>query len=58
MRRFPLRTLVLMVLALLAFIWMWWNTHGAVRPPRAEPKGAAVPVEVVPLPSPSDAGVR
>ena len=27
-RRFPLRTLILMILALLAFIRLWWLTHG------------------------------
>jgi hypothetical protein len=25
--RFPNRTLVLMVLALLSFAWFWWQTH-------------------------------
>jgi len=27
-RRFPTRTLVLMVMALLAFLWMWYGTRG------------------------------
>lgn len=27
MRRFPMRTLVLMVVALLAFLWMWYGTR-------------------------------
>lgn len=29
MARFPTRTLVLMVLTLLAFGWMYWKTHQA-----------------------------
>lgn len=37
-RRFPVRTLVLMILALLAFIWMWVMTHRA-RPQRMSPLG-------------------
>lgn len=31
MARFPTRTLVLMVFTLLAFAWMYWQTH-RVRP--------------------------
>jgi hypothetical protein len=27
--RFPTRTLVLMVLTLVAFAWFWWQTHRA-----------------------------
>ncbi len=27
MARFPTRTLVLMVLTLVAFGWFWWKTH-------------------------------
>jgi hypothetical protein len=27
MVRFPMRTLVLMVLALLSFVWFWWQMH-------------------------------
>lgn len=50
MKRFPTRTLVLMVLALLAFVWMYLQTH--------KPAASAnVPVEIVspPLPAASDA---
>jgi hypothetical protein len=51
MRRFPLRTLVLMLLALAAFFWMWLNTR---RPaPALRPPSARV-IDVVPL-SPPDA---
>ncbi len=32
-RRFPLRTLLLMILALFAFAWMWWTTHRPHPPP-------------------------
>ncbi|MEW6431858.1 MAG: hypothetical protein AB1730_10150 [Myxococcota bacterium] len=52
MPRFPRRTLVLMVLALVAFLWMWAQTHRAPRP--AAPAGSeppalrATPVELVP----------
>jgi hypothetical protein len=34
MSRFPTRTLVLMVLALLSFGWMWWRLH-AHRSPKS-----------------------
>lgn len=38
MARFPARTLVLMVLALCAFVFMWWRTHQlAAMRPKAEP---------------------
>ncbi len=37
MARFPTRTLVLMAMALLAFVWMWWQTHRAVTPHHALP---------------------
>jgi len=26
-QRFPLRTIILMSLALAAFVWFYWNTH-------------------------------
>jgi hypothetical protein len=26
-QRFPTRTIVLMILALLSFAWFWWKTH-------------------------------
>jgi hypothetical protein len=38
-RRFPTRTLVLMVMALLAFLWMWYGTgaqRAAVREAREQ----------------------
>lgn len=40
MPRFPTRTLVLMLLALVAFVWMWLQTH------RATPVADVIPVEV------------
>jgi len=44
--RFPLRTLLLMVLTLLAFAWFYWNTH---RPPRRTPVQVQVQgVELLP----------
>jgi hypothetical protein len=45
-RRFPLRTLLLMVLALVAFARFWWITHRtpAPRPPRV------IPVRPMPAP--------
>ena len=44
-QRFPLRTLVLMILALASFAWFYWNTHQASgRPPPQE----AREVEVLP----------
>ncbi len=45
-RLFPTRTLVLMVLALLAFGWMYWQTHS--RTPAQ--KTATRQVEIVTLP--------
>lgn len=27
MQRFPTRTIVLMILALLSFVWFFWKTH-------------------------------
>lgn len=44
-RRFPLRTLVLMILAVAAFFWMWVRTHQYrnVSPGKS-------PVEVLPVP--------
>jgi Na+/proline symporter len=32
--RFPTRTLVLMILALLAFSWFWFRTHRNAEKPR------------------------
>jgi hypothetical protein len=45
MLRFPTRTLVLMVLTLLAFGWFWWQTH----------RVSATPVQIELL---SDGGTR
>ena len=39
--RFPKRTVVLMILAMLAFVWMYWQTH------RAAPQSAGGPHEPV-----------
>ncbi|HUM12520.1 MAG TPA: hypothetical protein VLT82_16355 [Myxococcaceae bacterium] len=43
-RRFPLRTLLLMVLALIVFARLWWITHQ--RPPPLQPHP---PIPVRPL---------
>lgn len=43
MARFPTRTLVLMVLALLAFGWFWWKTHQ----PRAAPGLTITPISTL-----------
>jgi len=40
-KRFPLRTLILMVLALASFVWFYWNTH------RTPPVRQARPVQEV-----------
>lgn len=42
---FPKRTIVLMILAMLAFVWMYWQTHRAA--PQSVPVKAQ-PVELVP----------
>jgi hypothetical protein len=34
-QRFPTRTLVLMVLALLSFAWFWWRMHSFGASPQA-----------------------
>jgi hypothetical protein len=56
MLRFPTRTLVLMALALLAFVWMWVQTHRAapLQPPlRATVVGpGALQIEAPPAPAP------
>lgn len=65
-RRIPLRTLLLMVLALVIFARLWWATHQQ-RAARGErtPERRDVPVVVVPAPAPppapsapADAGTR
>lgn len=43
--RFPTRTLVLMVLTLLAFGWMYWRTH--LSRSAAPTPAITVPVELV-----------
>lgn len=51
MPRFPTRTLVLMLLALGAFLWMWLQTHRAPAPasgPSTPPTLSATPVQLVP----------
>jgi hypothetical protein len=45
--RFPKRTIVLMILAMLAFVWMYWQTHRAAVQSGQEPLKAH-PVEIVP----------
>lgn len=40
LRRFPLRTLLLMILAVAAFVRLWCATH-----PARDPKGKAVEVQ-------------
>lgn len=41
--RFPKRTIVLMILAMLSFVWMYWQTH------RAAPHSVQThPVELAP----------
>jgi hypothetical protein len=47
-RRFPLRTIVLMVLTLLTFGWYYWQTHDARRHAQPPPPHAQQ-VEVVPM---------
>jgi hypothetical protein len=44
MNRFPKRTLILMLLAVLAFFWMWWATHRYPTQRRA-PGVRVVPVQ-------------
>ena len=41
--RFPKRTVVLMILAIFAFGWMYWQTH------RAAPQSAGEPVRAHPV---------
>jgi hypothetical protein len=56
-RRFPLRTLLLMILALVVFARLWWITHRPHPPPPASVTGSQVPhppIPVRPLPSPGE----
>lgn len=48
-QRFPVRTLVLMILAVLAFLWMWVMTHRQRE--RAAMQGGALQVEPVAPPT-------
>jgi hypothetical protein len=43
LQRFPLRTLLLMILALIAFGWFWCQTH-----PGSEPKRRPIDVQIKP----------
>jgi hypothetical protein len=54
-RRFPLRTLLLMILALVVFARLWWITHRS-HPPRAVsgPTLPHAPIPVRPLPPPEN----
>jgi len=48
-RRFPLRTILLMVLALLAFARFWWITHHARPPPPRAVTGPQLPHAPIPV---------
>ena len=44
---FPARTIILMILTLLAFGWFWWQTHHEPAPPEPVKLPATiVPVEI------------
>lgn len=50
-RRFPLRTLLLMILALVAFGRLWWITHRSAPGPAVTAPGrprASIPVHPLP----------
>jgi hypothetical protein len=47
-QKFPTRTLVLMVLALLAFAWMWWQTQHLRQTPAPAAGPHALDVEILP----------
>lgn len=53
-QRFPLRTLVLMVLAVVAFIWMWVMTHRYRDITPNEPPVQLVPVVPPTHPTPDE----
>ena len=53
-RRFPLRTLLLMILALVAFARMWWLTHHFGSPRAVDPR--PLTVDVLPREKPPDGG--
>ncbi len=48
-RRFPLRTILLMVLALLAFARFWWITHHDRPPPPRAVTGSQLPHAPIPV---------
>ena len=56
-RRFPLRTLLLMILALIVFARMWWITHRTHPPSPPSVTGPQLPhppIPVRPLPPPGE----
>jgi len=44
--RFPLRTMILMILTLASFVWFYWATHRTAAP--APPRHTFQEVQVVP----------
>ncbi|MFT3707993.1 MAG: hypothetical protein QM817_10090 [Archangium sp.] len=54
MARFPTRTLVLMTLALFAFVWFWWRTHQNAAPKQPD---QTQPISLVPVTVLMDGGV-
>lgn len=48
-RRFPLRTLLLMILALIVFARMWWITHRAAPRPPPSVTGPQLPHPPIPV---------
>jgi hypothetical protein len=48
-RRFPLRTLLLMILALIVFARMWWITHRASPRPPPSVTGPQLPHSPIPV---------
>lgn len=56
MRRFPLRTLLLMVVALLAFLRFWYLTHQEQPPAPATPASPRRGFLVEVTPEPADGG--
>ncbi|MDY7228199.1 hypothetical protein [Hyalangium rubrum] len=53
MRRFPIRTLLLMALALIVFGRLWWTTHKDEKPEAGQPPAAASGMAVDVAPSPA-----
>jgi hypothetical protein len=48
-RRFPLRTLLLMILALIVFARMWWITHHRAPRPPPSVTGPQLPHPPIPV---------